>query len=159
MSTPPAAQSVRCSLRSFTCFSAAPLIGRGNPGRREWSIGGVHAIPSTIAYSRLVETRIPEKQCRKMEHSLASSVENPKPGAVYYVVLASLLMFLLQVFPWSEGFMTGFFNGWDTVVYEHQGRWVVTGEVPYRDILQVYPPLDVIMTAPAAHRSLKVEML
>jgi len=80
-----------------------------------------------------------------MERTLAVSVEKPRLGAVYYVVLASQLMFLLQVFPWSEGFMTGFFNGSDTETYQHLGSWVVTGKVPYLEIRQSYPPLDSIM--------------
>lgn len=77
---------------------------------------------------------------------MSASAGAPKRASLHYVVLASLLMLLLQLFPWPEGFMAGFFNGQDTPTYEHLGSWVETGKVPYREIKQVYPPLDVIMT-------------
>ena len=80
-----------------------------------------------------------------LESPLASSVEKPKPAAIHYVIVASLMMLLLQVFPWPEGFMAGFFNGADTKTYEHLGSWVITGKVPYLEIRQSYPPLDSIM--------------
>jgi hypothetical protein len=73
--------------------------------------------------------------------------EKPKPISIYCVGLASLLMLLLQVFPWSGDLMRGLFNDYDTGVYQRLASWVVTGKVPYLETIQVYPPLDVVISA------------
>ena len=91
------------------------------------------------------------------------SAEKPKPSAIYYVALASLLMLLLQVFPWSSDLMRGLFNDYDTAVYVRLSSWVLKGKVPYLETIQVYPPLDLLIStlphfSPFAYRNSFVVM-
>jgi len=43
--------------------------------------------------------------------------------------------------------MVGIFNGGDTHIYAELGSWIVDGRIPYQEIRQVYPPLDVLACA------------
>jgi hypothetical protein len=76
---------------------------------------------------------------------LPAEVEKPRGAAFAYVVVASLVMLVLQVTPWSGPFLSGFFNAGDTPVYAVHGSWVVTGKLPYVEIPIPYPPLDVVL--------------
>jgi hypothetical protein len=87
----------------------------------------------------------------------------PSLGSICYVALASLLMLLLQVFPWSGDLMRGLFNDYDTAVYLRLSSWVLTGKVPYLETIQVYPPLDLLIStlphfSPFGYRSSFVVM-
>src|SRR5262249_59317809 len=64
---------------------------------------------------------------------VTADVEKPKPAAFYYVIAASLLVLVLEVYPWPPGFIAQFFNGFDTNAYESHGSWVETGKPPYVD--------------------------
>lgn len=76
---------------------------------------------------------------------MAAEVERAKGAAFLYVLLASAGMLALQLVPWSDPFLAGFFSAGDTPVYAVHGSWIETGKIPYVQIPIPYPPLDVVL--------------